>query len=160
MQGKRLLCSIREGTLTESSAFLVTLREYIRKGRRADVYGNDEEFLDSVAFWRNAYEKSQEVEQQLRAKILVLEQRLETGQTAQSTGTSQRKRKRKSPTTGTRPRGRATKKAKTTNATAVPQSNAVQPVLFDGDLDIDEEGIECKQLFQMLPGQQSLILYQ
>lgn len=141
----------------ESSAFLLTLRDFIRKGRPADEHGNDEKFLDSIAFWRSAYEKSQ-------AKILVLEQRLETitgtsGQTTQSTGTSQRKRKRKSPTPGTKPSGRATKKAKTTNTTAVPQSNAVQPVLFGHDLDIDEEGIECKQLFQILPGQQSLIFY-
>ena len=163
-QGKRLLYAIREGTLTESSAFLVTLREYIRKGRRADVHGSDEEFLDSIALWQNLYDKSQEVGQQLRAKIDVLEQRLETitdasGQTTQSTDTSQKKSKRKNPATATSSSGQATKKAKTTNVTAVPQFHAVQPALLGHGSDLDEEGIKCKQLFQILPGQQSLIFH-
>ena len=148
----------------ESPAFIVALRGFIRKGRRADVHGNDEQFLDSVAFWRNAYEKSQEVEQQLRARIQGLEQRLETisgtsGQTTLSTDTSQRKRKRKNPTVETRSGGRATKMAKTTKATAVSQSNGVNSVLANQDLDFDVEDAECKQVFQVLSRKQSLILY-
>ena len=168
VRGKQLRSPIREGTLMESPAFILTLRDYLREGRRADVHGNDEQFLDSVAFWRDAHqklqEKSQEVEQQLRAKIRVLEQRLETisgtsGQTTQSTGTSQRKRKRENSPSKTRSGRRATKLVKTTEATAAPQSNDVQPILIDHDLAFDEKGTECNQIFQILTWQQSLILY-
>ncbi|KAL8795083.1 MAG: hypothetical protein Q9195_002380 [Heterodermia aff. obscurata] len=146
VRGKQPSCSSCEDTLTGSSAFIVTLRDFIQKGRRADVHENDEQFLDSIAFWRNAYEKSQDVEQQLRAKILILEQRSETisrtpGQATLSTGTSQQKRKRENSTTRTTSGGRATKRVKSIRATAVPQSNAVQPILT-GHSHLDLEGIE------------------
>ena len=159
-----IACSIREGVLIESSAFVVTLRDFIRSGRRADVHENDEQFLDSIAFWRNAYEKSQEVEQHLRAKILVLEQRLErisgtSDQTTQSTRASQQKRKRVNSATKTGSGGRATKKVKSTEATAVSQSNAVQPILIGDGLSLDEHAIESKQLSQILTRRRSLILY-
>ena len=164
-------CSIREGVLIEFSAYIVTLREFIREGRRADVHGNDEKTFDACAYWRNMHEKSQEVEQQvraenlvLRAEILVLEQKLESssgtsGQMTQSTGTPQPKRKRGDSATKTETRDRPVKKAKSTEAISVSQSNVVQPIVIRGNLDLDEHAIDCKQLSQILPTQQSLILY-
>ena len=155
VRGKRFSCSFRDCFLMASPAFIVNLRGFIQKGRRGDLHGNDGQFLDSVAFWRNACEKSQEVEQQLRAKIIVLERKLEiatsaSSQSAQSIGTSQRKRKRENPTTKTRSGGRATKRAKTPEAPAIPQVIAMQPVLIGLDLDLDEEGTECKQSIYFL----------
>lgn len=102
----------------------MNLRDLIQQGRRADVHENNEQLLDSTAFWRNTCKKLQKAEQQLRAKILVLEQKLETvpdtsSQTTQSTDTSQWKRKRENPPATTRGGGRAAKKAKTTEAIAV-----------------------------------------
>ena len=153
-----------EATLMEFPAFIVTLRDYVREGLRADVHETDEQFLDTAAYWRNEYEKSREAEQQLRAQIRVLEQRLKSisstlGEKTQSTGTSQRKRKRDDSTSKTRSGRRQTKLVKTTKATAAPQSNDVQPIQIDDGLPFGENDTQRNHVFQTLTRQQSLILY-
>ena len=125
----------------DSPDYILNLREFIQEGRRPDVA---EQYLDSVSFWQNAYEKSQDVEQQLRVRILDLEQRLELSggvgaPVTQSTAASQQKRKRGRPI-GTKESGaKATKKRKTASTAGTSTNSNVQPFLLEYDVDLSED---------------------
>ena len=103
-----------------------------------------EQFLDTVAYWRDAYRKSQQVENQLRAQILTLEQKLEPhcltiGQTTPNTANSQRKRKWPAATTAEPLTGSTMKRAKAAHAS---NPNSLLPLVlnYDEDLTPNSEG--------------------
>ena len=129
----------------DTPEYLLNLRSFIQSGRRPDISNNGEQYLNSAAFWHNAYDKTREVELQLRARIVDLEQRLETasGTSAQATPvivTSQSMGKRRRPT---KPGGRAKKKLKTSTTAATSRVDASQLLLLDYEVDLNHD-IESK----------------
>ena len=127
-----------------SSDYISNLRTFVRDGERPDRPNDRDRYLDSVAYWRDAYEKSQQVEGELRARILKLERTLEAsigatvGRTKANTG-SQRKRQRGGATGGEDADGRATKLAKTTANSIGPRAATLPPAVLDNDLGITED---------------------
>ncbi|KAG6995555.1 Mg2 transporter protein, corA-like/zinc transport protein ZntB [Physcia stellaris] len=121
--------------------YILNLREFIQEGRRPDAA---EQYLDSVSFWRNAYEKSQDVVQQLRVRVSDLEQRLELSagvgaQVTQITAASQQKRKRARPIGTSESGAKATKKRKTAGTADKSTNSNVQQCILDYDVDLSED---------------------
>ena len=121
--------------------YILNLREFIQEGRRPDAA---EQYLDSVSFWRNAYEKSQDVVQQLRVSVSDLEQRLELSagvgaQVTQITAASQQKRKRARPIGTSESGAKATKKRKTAGTADKATNSNVQQCILDYDVDLSED---------------------
>ncbi|PGH19413.1 hypothetical protein AJ80_03913 [Polytolypa hystricis UAMH7299] len=57
--------------------YILSIREHIRNGRNAESTSTPEKHLDSITFWRQAYEKSEATQTKLLDKIYELEQRNE-----------------------------------------------------------------------------------
>lgn len=136
----------------ETPDYIVELCTFIRNGGRSDASGYHEHYIDSVAFWRNACKKSQDVEHQLRVRVLHLEQRLEavtgtTDQTTQETPPTQSKRKKGRPTAADTSGGRVGKKAKPVGTASASGANISLPFLIGHEVEFtgDTNGTQLPQ---------------
>lgn len=75
--------------------YICSLRARIDKGRRPTGLAGAENHVDSAAFWRDAFEKSEKTQLKLRERILHLEWQqgnMKVGSSSQSTSQIKRKR--------------------------------------------------------------------
>ena len=140
----------------ETSAHIEDTRKFIRDGQQPKLAEDGRRYTDSVAYWQAKYQKSLEVEHELRTRILELETMLDARTDASTrttqravVSTSQKKRGRATVATRKRKRGgvfglntvddRATKLARTTESSEGLHTNTLLTTLLDVDLDLDED---------------------
>ena len=139
----------------ESSAYIDNIRNYMRDGQRPETTEDGRPYFDEVGSLRAKLKKAQEVENELRARILELEVMLEartgassrttqravvskSGKTRSGSTVATKKRKRGGAYLADTVDGRATKLAKTTESSEGLHVNTLLGLL-DIDLDLDDE---------------------
>ena len=140
----------------ETSAHIEHIRTFIRDGQRPENSEDGRTYFDGVAYWRAKYKKSQEIENELRARVLELEVMLEartdaSGRTTQRAVVSTSQKKRGGATVGAKKRkrggafgadtvdDRASKLARTPQSSEGLHVTTFRPGLLDLDSELDEQ---------------------
>lgn len=72
--------------------YVLSLRSYIKEGCRLEGATTFQAYVDTSAFWRDAYKKSEEAQVELRAKIFESERRQDAQTIIEDTSPGKRKR--------------------------------------------------------------------